>query len=240
MLALTGGIKKQPIPANWYSDTSVFQRTTGLNGVVTQADLGGGVKAALINAAGNLTLTPDIDISTGDYTVETFIRFTTVTAGYQSIIARCNPAGDNKASFLLFLEATNRLNFLYTANGTSWSGNINASSYILAVNTWYHFAITRNVNTITMWVNGVSQGTPITVGAIYNTSQAWTFGSYPGNAAVLPLRGYLAGTRITLGAALYTGTFTPPTALPATTGQPTSTTGTHLILNYGGTAAPTV
>jgi hypothetical protein len=69
---------------------------------------------------------------------------------------------------------------------------------------WYHIAVVRSGSTITLYINGVSQGT--------NTSSA-TLGSGGGNIRVgsavgYPFNGYLSNLRYTKSA-VYTSAFTP-------------------------------
>jgi hypothetical protein len=75
-----------------------------------------------------------------------------------------------------------------------------------STNTWYHYAFVRSGTTITLYINGVSQGT--------NTSAA-TLGSGGGairigNAVGYALTGNLSNVRYTKSA-VYTSAFTPPT-----------------------------
>jgi len=86
------------------------------------------------------------------------------------------------------------------------------STNTYTVGQWYHVAITRSGTTVTLWVNGTSQGTYTNSGNLPTTSVIignFISGGYSAN-------GYLSDARITKGGALYTTTFTSPTA-PLTT-----------------------
>jgi len=79
-------------------------------------------------------------------------------------------------------------------------------------NAWHHVAVVRSSGTVALYVDGTSEGTPITDtnNKIYNDPK---IGSYNGTSG--DMQGYIDDLRITKGAAVYTTNFTPPTqALP--------------------------
>jgi len=111
-------------------------------------------------------------------------------------------------------------------NGTQglWLGRagtgVDATSGVqLAYNTWNHIAVTRNAsNVVKFWVNGTQSGSDTTVTSNYGTSaQAVRIAADGITASTFGLAGYVSNLRITKGAALYTGTFTPSTAPFSTT-----------------------
>jgi hypothetical protein len=100
-----------------------------------------------------------------------------------------------------------------TLTGT-WTPNLN----------WHHIAVTRNTNTWTMWLDGVSIATATSSNAFANTTvlaigrDEPTVGDTSGY-----MNGYISNLRIVNGTALYTSAFTPST-------QPlTAITGTSLL-----------
>lgn len=91
-------------------------------------------------------------------------------------------------------------------------------STLLPLNTWHHIAFVRQFNTYTLYVNGVSEGSPVTSAtAVKATSTTvWVlgdsnFGPYP--------QSYIDELRYSNGVARYTGNFTPP-AVPFDDYQP--------------------
>jgi hypothetical protein len=101
--------------------------------------------------------------------------------------------------------------------GTTWTveigsgtGNYFTLSGTATLNSWHHFAITRNANTYTFWIDGVSaatatnsnppalSGATLSIGRSQGTSNQW-------------FTGYLSNFHIVKGTALYTSTFTPST-----------------------------
>jgi hypothetical protein len=148
-------------------------------------------------------------IGTSDFTVESWI-YTTTLAGERGPFQISDTAGGIKPSYASGIAASlggvGSLGFI-TCNvlGTS----ISSSSAVIAINTWYHFAITRQSGSVRMFVNGVLVGGPTTVsgsiaaqnivmGCYYSLSYLWN--------------GYLSNFRLVNGTAVYTAAFTPPVA----------------------------
>jgi hypothetical protein len=151
---------------------------------------------------------PAYDFGTGDFTVEFWVYPLSGPAGTY------NPA---------FYTHNSTGGAAWNANGGfrihhgnvlfSNSGQLNYSSAITN-NVWTHMALVRSGNTMTMYKNGVANGTltytiaagsPLCQPALAISDSADTGGREY-------LNGYIDDLRITKGIARYTGTFTPPTA----------------------------
>jgi hypothetical protein len=92
------------------------------------------------------------------------------------------------------------------------SSTITTSSTLITNNSWNHCAIVRDgSNNITLYVNGVSAGTGTDTTNYTTTSGTWYIGQNDSGSANY-LQGYISNLRILKGTALYTGSFTPPTA----------------------------
>jgi hypothetical protein len=119
-------------------------------------------------------------------------------------------------SQFLLRNNSNYLEFYLTGGS-----NISTGANAIVANQWYHFAIVKDVdnsNTVTMYLNGIKQGTSL---ANYTTSvSSGTFGvggASNGGGEVFP--GYISDVQIIKGTALYKNNFVPPVSplLPATT-----------------------
>ena len=81
---------------------------------------------------------------------------------------------------------------------------------VMSTNTWYHVAVVRNnSNTITMYINGVSEGTPLLNRTDSFASNDILLGNSVDNNH---LECYIEDLRVTKGLARYTASFTPPTS----------------------------
>jgi hypothetical protein len=99
-------------------------------------------------------------------------------------------------------------------------GELSWTTSTIALNTWYHTAVVRSGTTITLYINGVSQGTNTSANTLGNAGGAIRIG----NAAGYALNGYLSNLRYTKSA-VYTSAFTPSTT------PLTSLPNTRLLLN---------
>jgi len=106
--------------------------------------------------------------------------------------------GNNAGTFRLYSETS-------STNGTN---RIISSAKTTA--RWYHLAIVKSGTTITMYIDGVSEGT--TTSNIFPTgNQQLAIGWQPFNGLAIDyFNGYLSDFRIVKGTALYNSNFKPP------------------------------
>jgi hypothetical protein len=163
---------------------------------------------------------------TGDFTMEAWVY--PMGYGADNAIACQWTAG---LSFIWKVVSGNRLYFAGYPGGTVV---FQGSSTTVDLNKWSHVAITRSGTTARLFVNGVLDATtatisgtlagtdPITIGSL-GTSQYWN--------------GDISNLRIVKGTALYTSTFTPPTApLTAVSGTSLLTCQSSTFIDNSGNA----
>jgi hypothetical protein len=146
---------------------------------------------------------------TGNFTIEGWIYPTTLSGN--PLIWSQSVSGTNY--FMIGIDsASSKMGFTFATSG---GGTNIFSSTTVTTNTWYHFAVVRNSNVVTVYVNGVG-GTPTACAQDFsNTTYVPTIGRYTHSASQY-YGGYLSDLRVVKGSAVYTGSsFTPPT-LPLT------------------------
>jgi hypothetical protein len=153
---------------------------------------------------------------TGDYTIEMWM-YSTATPVSTTFFQ----IGDTSNYLVMYLASSTK--YITTAGSLS----ITAST-ALALNTWNHIALVRSgssTNNTVLYLNGVNVGQ-----ATNNTSFAGTASNgvrigaeYPSNYY---FNGYLSGTRLVKGTALYASNFAPPLT------PPTAVTNTQLLTNF--------
>jgi len=142
---------------------------------------------------------PDYVIGTNSFTLEAFVK-TTSQSGYDGVISMLdNNAPFNGVSINIFDG-----NFDFYSKGGQYT------SYTASNDTWYHVAIARDNGTISYFANGrlVAQYSDS-----YNyTLQDLVIGRYYTDLNDHYIDGVIAQPRLTIGTALYNGTFsvTPP------------------------------
>jgi hypothetical protein len=100
------------------------------------------------------------------------------------------------------------------------------------LNQWNHIALVSTGTMMTLYLNGLSVGTPVNIsGVSINAPSSATgrIGVYAGSSY---FNGYISNFRFVKGTAVYTGAFTPPTA-PLTA---TQTSGTNIAAITSGTS----
>ena len=114
---------------------------------------------------------------------------------------RWNPGG-----VTVFINTNGSLQLDASDSAAKNITSITSASGTVAINNWYHLAVTRSANTFKIWVNGLQ----VSTGSALSTASGKT-GNY--NSTLLGLGEYLPGNitnfRFTNGTALYTTAFTP-------------------------------
>jgi hypothetical protein len=125
---------------------------------------------ASVSAADNAA----IDMSASDFTIEMFVfPYTTLTGGLLGKRATTAQfAGINMVATSNAVTATS------TVNGTTYGVSITSAAGAIRVLAWNHIAFVRSGTTWTLYINGASTGTPVTLaGTIPDSASAMTIGS---------------------------------------------------------------
>ena len=120
---------------------------------------------------------------------------------------------------VFYMTSGGGFNFYYDGGS-----NYIVSSIGLKLNAWNHIAGVRNGSTITIYINGVSGGTATSSATLGDSSLGFAIGSNGGSTDPFP--GYISNVRLVKGTAVYTSTFTPPTA------PLTAVSGTQLLTSF--------
>ena len=163
------------------------------------------------------TNTTNLQMGTGDYTIEFWIYQTNFAAAQVLLeIGRLVPGA---TPVIQFDTTTGGVITFYGGTGTL----LITASAANSLNTWYHVAVSRNSSNTKLFINGVQSGSTATDSTNYNQAYLW-IGVNAGGASAW-LNGWLSGLRVLKGTALYTSNFTAPTA------PLTAIANTQLLLN---------
>jgi hypothetical protein len=137
------------------------------------------------------------NFGTGNFTIECFVYRPNQTGGFF--------ASSSGSGGLFFGILGDGLQIGFGRTGIAWDYQV---AHNMAINTWYHVAITRSGTTMRLFVNGTQVGVNVTNSRSYDISTtSLTIGS---QGAAFYLNGYIDDLRITKGVARYTANFTPP------------------------------
>jgi len=195
-----------------FDDGSTNNHTVTANGNVTQ----GSFNPYGTNWAVNFSLddnprlscgsSADFSFGTGDFTVEFFVFFYSLTS-YQTPMS----AGYSNDSGGMFIQTGNGDGkFQFRSGG---SALVSETTSDAVANKWYHIAFSRQSGTLRVYRNGVQTGT-----ASNSTNLNRTGNILIGSDQDFNINGLLSNVRLVKGTSLYNSDFTPPaSALTAVT-----------------------
>lgn len=198
-----------------FLDYSQYNQVTAASGnahiEVDQSKFGG----ASVYLDGNgdyLTVTANVglELTTGDFTIEGWIRPASVTGDHVIIMrGASNVSSGNDLQYAIYTSGSNLVCRPY-ASTTDYNFVIGT----VAVNNWYHFAFVRKNDTFMGFLDGAKSANTKTITTLLNQNAAWNV--YIGDMNIggthAYFNGYIDDIRITKGVARYVANFTPPAA----------------------------
>lgn len=144
---------------------------------------------------------------TGNFTIELWIRMTTVSAVNVMLDFRVNGDAPNPGASRIDMALVNGNLVWYVLNGIRIQG-----ATAVTTGSWFHVAACRSGTSTRMFLNGVQQGTTWTDTTNYTVGASRpVFGRNGESLAGSEwFAGYMDEVRITKGRADYTANFTPP------------------------------
>ncbi|WP_164483772.1 MULTISPECIES: LamG-like jellyroll fold domain-containing protein [unclassified Polaromonas] len=210
-----------------FTDSSPSPKTLSAIGTATistaQSKFGG--SAIYFNGAAGHLSTPanaSFDIGLGDFTVETWYYPGAATGSSQALFTVGNPTNYSASGLSLGIQhvgSTGKL-VAFVYNASQYTNVLSTGA--LAVNSWYHVALVRKSGVLSLYLNGVLQGSGNANFAANVPASGWmvSVGRY-NNETPAYVNGYLDDFRFTKGIARYSANFTPPSeAFPNTATPP--------------------
>lgn len=150
----------------------------------------------------------DWDLGTGDFTIDFWIRPTTLDTSFGNGLFE---QGSDLSNFISCGTNTSKQIIFTVKSGGSTIVSI-AGTTVLAINNWYHVALINSGGTLKLYVNGTSEassaiGTMPNISANFNIAFASFF-----TGTNIRFDGYFDEYRFVKGTAVWTSNFTPPTA----------------------------
>jgi hypothetical protein len=214
------------------------------NGINLGQSLGSGSARFGGASTGEYLQTPvstDFQLGNNDFTLEFFMKVTNDAGQNQEVFSVGDGTGEY--DFLVYLSGGNAQVYM-SSNGTSWNLINGGSCGNYTIGKWHHIAVTRNVDGVRCYLDGV-QGSGHGIGSV-NVHQSANQISIGRGQTSKRFDGYLSDFHFVNGTAKYTSDFTVPTsALSADANTKlltlqqdnlltdNSTTG-HTITEYGG------
>jgi hypothetical protein len=164
----------------------------------------------------------DLSNSSTDFTIEAWV-YNTGGGSFRGIIGARQ---DGQAQgWCLYIHSNNTLYMGSVIVGNSYADR-QMNTTVIPPNTWAHVALVKTSSGYTAYTNGIA-GTllALTGGLQYQSTQPVIVGAL-GSQGEFPFLGFISNVRIVKGTAVYTTSFTPPTA------PFTAITNTSYLLNF--------
>ena len=174
----------------------------------------------LTPSSANVSFATDADYSIGsseDFTIEAWVYTPSTFA-----------LNNGKWRTVYFCGTNGALQIAYDTTGKPVfysGGNIILANTASTASNWEHIAFTRTGSSMVFYRNGVQDGTATNSAAHGANDYAHYIGAYSGTEG--SLGGYISNFRFVVGTGVYTGAFTPPTALTTSGGTYSSTTNVN-------------
>jgi hypothetical protein len=159
-------------------------------------------KSVLLNGSTQYLTVPahsDFDFGTGDYTIDLWYWGDTNDGSEYERLIDIEKSDSTDGYLILNIFPITGYTRISTVDGSVISGTTS-----IVDSTWHHIALVRNGTTNTLYVDGVSEGTPITDQTAVTAGGVWVGKSALGTAY---LNGYVDNIRIVKGTALWTSGF---------------------------------
>jgi hypothetical protein len=158
---------------------------------------------------------------TGDFTVEAWVNFGSIASAI-SPICQSDAVGSSSSDKWWFGYTAGALYFACHQGGQPFA----SIPFTPTLNTWYNLAVTRSSGTMRLFVDGVSGTVTNGNGGLSGVNLSQNGMSVGAMSSPFYLTGYLSDVRLVKGTALYTATYSVPTA------PLTAVSGTSLLLNF--------
>ena len=162
--------------------------------------------------------------ASGSFTIEAWVNLSSLGADR---VVFASGIGNGLSDLYFGITSSNTIDFIAPSTSGA-TGYYAYGTTALAANTWYHIAATRVGGTVRLFLNGtqetITQYQPGNSANQFGTTGLGYVGSYFGSSSFF--FGYISNLRFVNGTALYTASFTPPTA------PLTAITNTSLLLGF--------
>jgi hypothetical protein len=179
----------------WTNNNATYANSAGNYKFGYSAVFGGTAYIDTPNAA-------ELNFTTGDFTVDFWMKTTQTTSGFIAI--KCGSAANDWGWYFRVNQTANKISLdIYDTSDKAVT-----SSTTINDGAWHHIAVVRSGSSVKLYVNGVSEGTPITTAGTLRTSTAKLTIGRLGEANSNYYTGYIDEFRVS-SSARWTGNFTP-------------------------------
>lgn len=204
-------------------ESGTAKGNAGVNGAaqIDTAQFKFGASSLLLDGSGDfLSFSDSIDWQLGatnsdPWTVETFVRWNTLTSANRGIMGQSNAGIGSFAWVLTGSSTIGELTFALSNTGASLNVSISTSGASMTTGVWYHVAVSKNASgKIRLRVDGVMLGSSTPANSAINDSAFSLAIGAQSTSGTVDMDGWLDEVRITKGVDRYDtdSNITVPTA----------------------------
>lgn len=149
-------------------------------------------------------------LGASDFTVEAFIYPVSRVNSFPTIFGNYSAYAAGSLAIFAGHNSGNTSKYQVAINGAGFPTIQSTDSIVY--NQWTHIALVRSGSTITLYLNGVANGTYTSSATLNGTSGLSYIGSAGDELVNGCFNGYISNLRVVKGTAVYTAAFTPPTS----------------------------
>jgi hypothetical protein len=152
----------------------------------------------------------DFDVSSGDFTVDFWVRRTGTGTHY--VFAQCDSSPSAASTSIgMYFDSSHKPRMVVYSGSTAYSTSAGATA-VAVDGSFHHIACVRHGNTLTIYLDGTAQGTADVTGVtVNNSSNKFTIGRVGENDGNY-FNGFIDEFRFSKGIARWATDFTPPTS----------------------------
>lgn len=174
----------------------------------------GSAAATGFGLANNGLRVPDAAIfnfATVDWTIELWAWANTLS-GRSGLLEKSDAFVTTNDPYFLRVQTSGAVQAVGNYFDNTLAYNLVSAPGLITLNTYHFVTLQRAGNTVTLFVDGIAQGSATLTKNLAATSNSLLIGGVQDSSSDRALDGYIDDLRITRGYARYTGNFTPPTA----------------------------
>lgn len=194
-----------------FTDETSKTVTANGNAQISTAQSKFGGASGLFDGTGDYlstAYTTDFEFKFLDFTIECWIRPTTLDGTNGDAIFEINGSSTSEKILRLIINTAGKISVGYSSDGTAESFTTGTTTISTA--TWTHVAVCRYNGTITVYVNGTAEDFDLFDNALYSGGTKHVYiGRYNNNTSA-DFNGYIDELLVYKGFARYIADFTPP------------------------------
>lgn len=153
-----------------------------------------------------------------NWTIELWIKPNSLSSGFALISHRTSDT-TSEGMYWYMDPSSGELGYFVANDSGGWQIVSHMTGLYLTEDAWNHVALVRNGDTVTCYLEGTGESSPVTISGSIAATGPFNIGAGSDEDNYSPVYGtsimpdgYIDEIRVTIGSAIYTSNFSPPTS----------------------------